>query len=60
MTEKTDKRYKKCKKCSHIFEVLEKYVVDVGTDFAASFRYACPKCSCTEGIMEKVYKHDNK
>ena len=46
-------RKKKCKKCNLVFVVSEEDVIDVGTDFGAEFKYACPRCRSTEGSMEE-------
>jgi len=53
------KELKTCSNCGHKFERLNKYVVDVGEDFCAEFRFACPKCKliCE---LDKIISDDKK
>ncbi len=42
---------KKCGDCELVYEVSEKRIVDVGTDFGPDFRYTCPKCNSANGVV---------
>ncbi len=47
-------RVKECGECEFVYGVKKEYIVDVGTAFGAEFRYACPKCGSTKGIIKAV------